>query len=227
MELRDARILVAGAGGAVGQALVERLTAGGARVHRAGRGVPPAAVGWSAFDITDPAGVRRLVADALAALGGLDALVISVGVPAFGPAEELGPDVHRTLMAVNATGPMDLIAAALPHLPEGGAVVVMSAILADHPTAGMAAYSAAKAALGAYLTAVRREVRRRRITVLDVRAPHLATRFGERALTGIAPEMPAALGVDALADAVATALADRRGVLRWDLRARELVASAQ
>jgi NADP-dependent 3-hydroxy acid dehydrogenase YdfG len=55
-----------------------------------------------------------------------------------------------------------LIRAALPHLGEPGAVVALSAVVADHPTAGMAAYSASKAGLSAYLGALRREGRRRR-----------------------------------------------------------------
>lgn len=51
----------------------------------------------------------------------------------------------------------------------------------------MAPYSASKAALTGYLTALRHEVRRARITVLDVRPPHLETGLVERAIAGSAP----------------------------------------
>jgi NAD(P)-dependent dehydrogenase (short-subunit alcohol dehydrogenase family) len=229
MELHDARVLLAGPG-AVGAALAGQRAADGARLHLAGRDTArleevggPLGAAWSRLEITDPASVRDVVEDAAAALGGLDAVVVCTGVPAFGAAEAHDPQVHRELMAVDAIGPMDLLAAALPHLGPGGAVVAITAILADHPTAGMAAYSGAKAALSAYLTALRREVRRRRITVLDVRPPHLGTAFGDRALAGSAPEMAAAVGVDELAATVLGALRDDRPTVTWDLRGRALV----
>lgn len=229
MELADARILIAGASGAVGGRLAVRLAAAGARLHLAGRDT--AALGelatetggsWSAFDVADPSSVHALVGEAAERLGGLDALVVSVGVPAFGAAQDTAPAVHRRLFDVNAVGPMDLVAAALPRIEDGGAVCAITAILADLPTAGMAAYSASKAALGAYLTATRRELRRRRISVLDVRAPHLDTPFAERALAGDAPELPPAMEADALADAIVEALAEGRTALGWDLRERRL-----
>ena len=54
----------------------------------------------------------------------------------------------------------------------------------------MGSYSASKAALSAYLAAVRREVRKRRITVLDVRPPHLTRRSPRTALAGEPPKLP-------------------------------------
>jgi short-subunit dehydrogenase len=106
-----------------------------------------------------------------------------------------------------------------------GAVVVLSAVVADFPTAGMAAYSASKAGLSAYLAALRRERRRDGLVVLDVRPQHLDTPFAERALAGSPPPLKAGSDPDEVAAAILQALRDDKRELAYDLKARALVAS--
>ena len=110
------------------------------------------------------------------------------------------------------------------HLEDDGAVVALSAIVADHPTAGMAAYSASKAALSAYVTALRRERRKQGLTVLDVRPPHMDTAFAERALTGSPPPLPDPLDHRDVVAAVIEALREGRREVAWDLQGKALVA---
>ena len=107
-------------------------------------------------------------------LGGLDALVVCVGVAGFGPAVEADDAVVEELFAVDVLGPMALVRAAAAAMGERGRSSSLSAILADLPTARMAEYSAAKSALATWLEVLRRE-ERRRLTVVDVRPPHLDT----------------------------------------------------
>lgn len=235
MELDGARVLVAGAGGEVGHHLVDALHRRGARLALAGRDLDrlrsaaepvPGDAPLLRFDLRDPASCARVVGEAEAELGGLDVLIVATGAVAFGAAEALDPDVASALLAVNAAGPMALIAAAVPLLPAGGAIAALSAVVAEHPTAGMAAYSASKAALSAYLVALRRELRRRKVAVLDVRPPHLDTGFASRALAGAPPALPEPYAAADVATAVCDALA--AGTVRelaWDLRARALVTS--
>ncbi len=232
MDLDGARILVAGATGALGGRLARGLHAAGARVAVAGRDASRLATLAGELDapaveleLLDPASARHAAVHAAQALGGLDALVIATGAVAFGPADALDDDVARALFAVNVLGPAGLIAEGLPHLADGGAVVALSAVVADFPTAGMAAYSASKAALSAYLTALRREVRRRRITVLDVRPPHIDTGLAGRALAGEPPALGAGLDPDVLTAAVLAGMRDDAKVIAWDPRARSLTAS--
>ena len=230
VELEEARIIVAGATGALGEAIARELHARGAQVALAGRdgarleqlgaelGAPTAR-----FDLFSPSGIAPALAAATAALEGLDALVVATGVVAFGAEPELPGDVLRDLFVVNATGPIRLIREALPHLDDGGAIVALTAVVAEHPTAGMAAYSASKAALSAYLTALRRERRRSGLTVLDVRPSHLDTGFETRALAGSAPDLPPAGDHLAVAREIVDALRDGRRELAYDLRERALV----
>src|ERR671917_449883 len=182
MDLTDKRILVAGATGRLGGALADALRDGGADVVTAGRHDCDVAL-----DLADPASP----AAAMEAAGRLDAIVVATGNVAFGAVEETPDDVVRALFDVNVIGPIALLRAAFaaPEPPE--AVVALSAVAVDHPTAGLAAYSAAKAALSAHLTALRHERRRARTVVLDIRPPHLDTGFETRAIAGEAPKLPA------------------------------------
>ena len=233
MEIEGARILVAGATGGFGSALARALKEAGAELALAGRdaerldavgdelGVPTAR-----FEVTDPDGRRTAVDSLAAALGGeLDGVAVSVGAPGFGPAGDASPEDVQRLFEVNTMGPIGVVEAALAHMGSSGAVVGVSAIVADHPTAGVSHYSAAKAAFSAYLTALRRERRRGGLAVLDVRPPHMDTSFGDRPIFGEAPELPDPLPVEVVVDAVLDALRSDRREIAWDLKARSLVTA--
>ena len=232
MELSNARILIAGATGELGAALARALNDEGADLALAGRdhdklealgdelGAPVAG-----FDAEQPASCKTAV-DALAAgLGGLEAAIVAPGVTAFGAADEVSAEVVQRLFAVNATGPIALIGAALGHLESGGAVVGVSAVTVDYPTAGIAHYSAAKAALAAYLKAVRHERRRDGIHVIDVRPPHLDTGFTDRALCGTPPRLPEPVDHQQVVAATIEALRAGRREVTWDLRSRQLAVA--
>ncbi|MCU0298303.1 MAG: SDR family NAD(P)-dependent oxidoreductase, partial [Candidatus Nanopelagicales bacterium] len=110
-----------------------------------------------------------------------------------------------------------LLRRALPHLTtssqEGRSpfVVNLSAVVAEQPTAGMAAYSASKAALTAYDAAAGRELRRAGIRLVDARPPHTETGLAERPIAGAAPRLPVGLDPDSVALRVVSAvLGDER-----------------
>lgn len=212
MDLEGARVLVAGATGALGGAITDALLERGARVVAAGR--DPGRLAEVAgrcgtegvrFDAVDVDSCAEAVGSAADQLGGLDLLVVTVGAPGFGSALETPAALTEELFAVNVLGPISLVRAAAPRIAEGGVVVVFSAVLADLPTAGMADYSAAKAALSTWLGVLRRE-NRRRFRVVDVRPPHLDTELDQRALGGEPPRLPTPVAatrvVDALVEAV-------------------------
>lgn len=227
MELAGARILVVGATGALGGALVDRLSAAGSRLAVTGRRDTALATvaertgAEEAFplDLVDVDACAEVVRAAAQRLGGLDAVVVASGVAAFGSARDEADAVVEELFAVNTLGPMAVVRAAVPLLAPGGAVVVLTAVLADVPTAGMAAYSASKAAISAYLTALRREVRRDKISVLDARLPHLDTGLADRALAGPPPRMPRAADLDEVLGLILLGLREGRSELVADLGA--------
>jgi NAD(P)-dependent dehydrogenase (short-subunit alcohol dehydrogenase family) len=75
------------------------------------------------------------------------------------------------------------------------------------------------------LEAIGRERRRYGVAVLDVRPPHMDTRFGERALFGRAPDLPEPIPVDVVVDTVLEAIRSERREIAWDLKARALTTA--
>jgi short-subunit dehydrogenase len=229
MDLSGARTLVAGATGVLGGGVARALHREGARLVLAGRNADrlTALAGelgdapTVTFDALDLDGCAAAVTEAADTLGGLDVLVVAVGVAAFGPAEDADDVLTEHLLTVNTMAPMALVRAALPRMEGSGTVAVLSAILADYPTAGMAAYSASKAGLSAWLTALRPEQRRRGVAVFDVRPPHIDTGLADRPVAGEAPPMKAAAEADDVVEMIVAGIRDGRRELRYDLQRGE------
>lgn len=222
-------MLVAGATGVLGGGIARALHREGARLVLAGRDTSKLeeltgeldGAATAAFDALDLDRCAALVDEAADTLGGLDVLVVAIGVAAFGPGEATDDVITEHLLTVNTMAPMALVRAAVPRLDGDGAVAVLSAILADYPTAGMAAYTASKAGLSAWLTALRQEQRRRGVTVFDIRPPHIDTGLAERAIAGEAPAMKAAATADDVVAMIVAGIRDGRRELRYDLQKGE------
>ena len=205
---------VVGASGGLGSAVCAELTARGATVVACGphperiaaAGVAAAAV--VELDLRDPSAGDALVA-AVADLGGrLDGLVNAAGVVAFGDLVDTDDAVIEELFLTDVVGPLWLLKRVVPLLSESkGFVAQLSAVVAEQPMAGMAPYSAAKAALTAADTALTRELRRKGITVCDVRPPHTETGLAGRPIAGEAPRLKEGLSPSTVATAVVDAIA--------------------
>ncbi len=177
MDINGARVLVAGATGVLGDALTTELVRRGARPALAGRSPSRLAqvahahpeVPTAVFDAYDLTSCARAVHGATVALGGLDAVVTVFGTVAFGPAQAVGDEVAEHLVAVNYLAPAAFFRAALGVLAPGSVIAAVTGAVAERPQPRMADYSASKAALSAWLDAVRREARQAGIRVLDIR----------------------------------------------------------
>jgi cyclic-di-GMP-binding biofilm dispersal mediator protein len=218
-SLRGLSVLVSGATGGLGVPISRRLALEGAHLTLLGRNISRLeALRLDATlvtgDLRDPETVDRAEAVAVAAYGRLDGLVVASGVVAFGPLGDLPDEALTDLFLINTLAPIRLLRAALPHLTQSARdgrspfVVHLSAIVAEHPTAGMAAYSASKAALTAYDAAASRELRRAGVRLLDARPPHTETGLAQRPLAGTAPRLPPGLDPDPVAARVIAALLD-------------------
>lgn len=103
-------------------------------------------------DVADDADCRRVVAEAVDALGRLDILVNSAGVTIVVPHEDLdgiNADDWQRLYAVNTIGPFQIMRAAADHLRAdgGGEVVNVSSVAGVAGTGSSLPYCASKAAL--------------------------------------------------------------------------------
>lgn len=102
----------------------------------------------SRFDVTDPAACQAIVAEVVAAFGGLDVLCNIAGIGGSAHSHEETPERMQAMFAVNAAGPFSLIQAALPHLQERtGNVVNLASTAGMIGQAYCAAYCASKHAL--------------------------------------------------------------------------------
>ncbi|QGK70451.1 SDR family NAD(P)-dependent oxidoreductase [Allosaccharopolyspora coralli] len=231
MELQGKNVLVAGATGVLGSRVSRALRDEGARVALAGRnrhdldalsGEFPDSPTIE-FEAIDTDSCTRCVETAVRELGErLDVLVVTLGVAAFGPARETDSAVVEHLLAVNTLAPIALTTAALPHVRRAeGTVAVLSAILADHPTPDMAASSSSKAAVSAWLTALRREERSSGVSVFDIRPPHMDTGLADRAIAGTASRLPTPTDIDLVVGQILSGLRDGARELSFDVRAGE------
>ncbi|MFZ4518137.1 MAG: SDR family NAD(P)-dependent oxidoreductase [Microthrixaceae bacterium] len=211
-------VAVVGASGGLGSEIARSLHRRGAHLVLAGRdrgrldavGVPAEAV--VALDVRDPTAGDALAAAVLAGPGRLDGYVNAAGVVAFGDLADTEDVVVEELFLTNVIGPIWLLRRVAPLLARTrGTAVHLSAVVADTPLPGMAAYSASKAALTAADRALARELRRQGVRLVDVRPPHTETGLAGRPLAGTAPRLPTGLEPGDVADLVVAELLDGRG----------------
>jgi cyclic-di-GMP-binding biofilm dispersal mediator protein len=204
-DLNGAVVAVVGATGGLGRELTTALAARGATVVRCNRsGGPDSDL---TIDLRDSRAGDLLVEFATAAHGRLDGVVIAAGIVAFGDLVDTDDVVIEELFLTNAMGPMWLAKHVAPALQASqGFLVNLSGVVAESPMPGMAAYSASKAAAAAATEAIRREFRRVKVAVIDVRPPHTETGLATRPLAGEAPKMPVGLEPSAVAERIVAAI---------------------
>jgi NAD(P)-dependent dehydrogenase (short-subunit alcohol dehydrogenase family) len=114
-------------------------------------------------DVSNPDACRTLIANASDAMGGLDGLVLNVGILGpFGLADT-SPDDWDRLFHVNVRSHALLATHALSTLDEGSSIVFMSSMSAFLPGIGMPAYDMAKAAIMGVMRHTAMEGAKRRI----------------------------------------------------------------
>jgi NAD(P)-dependent dehydrogenase (short-subunit alcohol dehydrogenase family) len=98
-------------------------------------------------DVADPHVCAQLVTDSAAALGGLDGLVLNVGIGLGRGMAGTTAEQWDTTFAVNTRAHFLIASAALPVLEPRSAIVFISSAASLRATTGIPAYDASKAAL--------------------------------------------------------------------------------
>jgi 3-oxoacyl-[acyl-carrier protein] reductase len=194
--------LVTGSSRGIGAAIARRLAALGATVavhYRAEQAAAEATVADLAgeghmvvgADITDPEAVGRMVAQVVAALGGIDVLVNNAGVYTHHPLDAVGYDdwqeAWSDTLAVNLLGPANLMWCVARHMIDAGRagrIVNLSSRGAfrgepDHP-----AYGASKAALNSMSQSLAQHLAPHGITVSVVAPGFVETDMAAPLLDG-------------------------------------------
>lgn len=146
--MKGRHIVVTGAFGILGSAVVRALEHAGAKVASVDRAPKPAGVSGIAFgdvDIADAASASRTFAEAEKQMGGLDGLVNIAGTFRWETLEDGRVETWDFLYNVNLKTAVVASKTALPWLLKSkGAIVNVSAAATAKAAAGMGAYTASK-----------------------------------------------------------------------------------
>lgn len=207
-ELSGKKIVIVGATGSLGTQLASQLSQAGAVVSavvRDASNLDATAISQHAIaDITDSVALSA----ALASLAPFDGVINAAGVVAFGNIADLDDVTLQKLFAINTIAPIVMLREGSRHISEGGFFANISAVVAQQPMAGMAAYSASKAGIWGAMTGAARELRRQQIDVIDIRPPHTETGLANRPIAGVAPKLPQGLEPAAVAARIVKAIID-------------------
>jgi NAD(P)-dependent dehydrogenase (short-subunit alcohol dehydrogenase family) len=145
------RVLVVGGASGIGAACVRYLANAGTAVLCADLRSPNPEAPLEASAVVDVRDADAVV-EAIGRLADarpLDGMVYAAGVGHVAPFEEITPKRWQLVLDVNLTGAYHCARSILPHMPAGGAFVLISSIDSVAPVSGLAHYCASKAGLEA------------------------------------------------------------------------------
>jgi short-subunit dehydrogenase len=166
VELEGRRVLITGASGGIGGAIVRALDERRAALVLSGRRLDALEELRSALgdrvklvqaDLARPADVKSLIERA----GQVDVLVANAGLPAAGRLASFTPEEIDRAIDVNLRAPVQLGRALAPRMVERalGHLVFMSSMAGKVPNGGGSIYSATKFGLRGFAAALRDELR--------------------------------------------------------------------
>lgn len=121
---------------------------------------------WIVADVTDPVACRDLVQETKKRFGQLDILVCNVGSGRSVPPGRETPEEWRRVFDLNFTSVTNMVEAAADSLAcTGGAIVCISSICGIETVGAPVTYSAAKAALNAYVRGIARPLADRGVRI--------------------------------------------------------------
>ena len=173
MKATQARVLLTGACGGIGQATTAALTRAGSAVLLAGRSparlsaqartvqarLPAAQVDWHEVDLQQAVSIAALARQAEE--WQCNVVIHCAGVPDFGRFEATGSDRMAQVLNTNLLAPMLLTQALLPHLKSKpcAQIICVGSVLGAIGLPGYSVYSASKFGLRGFSQALRRELR--------------------------------------------------------------------
>jgi short-subunit dehydrogenase len=176
------RIILTGAGNGIGRATAAALAARGFALGLIDRDADRlnavhehaiacgSAVSAQIADVVDAESLKNAVASIEAKIGETDVLVACAGVGSLTQVPDLDTKALRTMLEVNVLGVAHSIEAVLPGMiaRKRGHIVGVSSVAGFRGMPWMASYSASKAAVWAYLEALRPALKRRGVRITTV-----------------------------------------------------------
>ena len=204
-SLTGKRVIVTGAARGIGASAVAGLVAAGARVTAldvAAEGgqatvdsanlAGPGQAEFRTCNIADRSQAVPVIDAAVAAMGGLDALINIAGIQRYTPAESITDEEWDLVLGVNAKGAMITNQAVFPHLKaRGGRIINFASAAGVAGLRGCAHYSASKGAVLSWTRTIAQEWGQYGITANAI-APGMWTPMYDTTRSGMTPEALAA-----------------------------------
>lgn len=150
------KILVVGATGTIGKAVVESLSG----QHE----VIPA--GYSSGDVQVDIANADSVSAMFDSVGSVDAVISTAGNAAFAPLAELTDENYQLGLNNKLMGQVNLLRLGRDHINEKGSITLTSGILSRHPIPGSASIAMVNGALESYVRAAALELDAVRVNVV-------------------------------------------------------------
>jgi NADP-dependent 3-hydroxy acid dehydrogenase YdfG len=178
--LKGKQVLVVGATGTIGAAIVKLLVGSGAQVALTGRdqaklNALAASVGISQehcfqMDLNNTASIHSAMIALKPIMPVVDILVNAAGIGIIKPLEMLSETDFMQSLQVNLIGVFHLMQAILPGMKEQkkGLIINIPGVLGKVPMAGAAAYSASKYGLVGMMQSIREELKRTEIRITNL-----------------------------------------------------------
>jgi len=180
MSLKGKAAIITGSTSGIGQGIAEALAAEGCNVMLNGFGDAAAIeaqrsglekahgvkVLYNGADMTKPAQIEAMVAEAAQAFGGLDIIVNNAGIQFVSPVDEFPVEKWDAIIAVNLSSSFHMIRCATPHLKKAGwgRIINIASAHALVASAYKSAYVAAKHGIAGLTKVVALELAQQNIT---------------------------------------------------------------
>jgi short-subunit dehydrogenase/MoaA/NifB/PqqE/SkfB family radical SAM enzyme len=194
-SFRNKNILITGASGGLGSAMVRLLAKQNARMvltsrsetalHELIGSLSQNIIAISIIaDLSTPKGAEYLAQEALKSLGRIDVLINNAGVGYFSTMEEATSENIRHLFEVNTFAPLALIKALVPEMKaqKSGRIVNIVSCAGRVPIPTVGVYGGSKSALAIMANTMRLELEPAGIDIINIYPGTVATSFEENAL---------------------------------------------
>ena len=187
-RLADKVALITGGESGIGLATARLFVSEGASVHLVGIDEPKLAEAVSSIgdakasssvaDVTDEDAVKRAVAEGVDRYGRLDVVVSNAGISGdVAPIVDYSSEVFARTLAVHILGAFHVLKHTIPHVPDGGSIIITSSVVGLIGPPGVSAYVAAKHGQVGLMRTAAKELAPRRIRVNTMHPGPTSTPF--------------------------------------------------